>query len=235
MRLARPSYRSVTSLHGAHRRSHRTWSNGRRAGSAADPRGVPSGTRAEDRAGHVVRRELRRQGPATQSARRSGADTAAGARRGLCRRDGQQHQLQHGVEQHLRAGQHVRAAGPPGPRERVGATPRPAVSSGRQRCRRRRAARRRRCAQLEGRRSGHGALQLRRRSGPDEPRRLDDGQQPAHLGVRDELRRACRPGRGQGQPAAARSPPTSPGRRRRSMRCATPPATACSCRGTGRR
>ena len=50
--------------------------------------------------------------------------------------------------------------------ERVGQAPRPAVPRGRHRRRRRRAARRLGGAQLEARRPGHGALQLRRRPGP---------------------------------------------------------------------
>ena len=53
----------------------------------------------------------------------------------------------------------------------------------------------------------HGALQLRRRPGPVGPRRLDAGGQPAHLGLRDELRRPRRPRRGEGQPADAQARP----------------------------
>ena len=75
----------------------------------------------------------------------------------------------------------------------------------------RRRLRRRRCraadglggAQLEGGRQGHRAVQLRRRPGPVGPRRLHAGGEPAHLGLRVELRRAGRHHRRQGQPAHA--------------------------------
>ena len=52
---------------------------------------------------------------------------------------------------------------------------------------------------------GHRPLQLRRRPEPERPRRLDPGRQSADLGVRDQLRRPGRPGRGQGQPADAQA------------------------------
>ena len=58
---------------------------------------------------------------------------------------------------------------------------------------------------LEAGRQGHRPLQLRRRPEPERPRRLDAGRQPAHLGVRDQLRRPGRSGRGQGQPADAQA------------------------------
>ena len=57
----------------------------------------------------------------------------------------------------------------------------------------RRAAGRLGGAQLEAGRPGHRALQLRRRPGPVRARRLDAGDQPAHLGLRDQLRRPRRP------------------------------------------
>ena len=97
---------------------------------------------------------------------------------------------------------------------------------------RRRAAGRLGGAQLEAGRPGHRALQLRRRPGPVGPRRLDARRQPADLGLRDELRRPRRPRRREGQPADAQARPTSRGRRRRSTRCATRPATACSSAST---
>ena len=78
---------------------------------------------------------------------------------------------------------------------------------GRLRRLRRRAARRLGGAQLEAGRPGHRALQLRRRPGPVGARRLDAGRQPAHLGLRDELRRPRRPRRGEGQPADAQAHP----------------------------
>ena len=52
-------------------------------------------------------------------------------------------------------------------------------------------------------RQGHRPLQLRRRPGPLGARRLDAGGQPAHLGLRDELRRPGRHHARQGQPAHA--------------------------------
>ena len=58
-------------------------------------------------------------------------------------------------------------------------------------------------AQLEGGRQGHRAVQLRGRPGSVSPRRLHAGGEPAHLGLRDELRRAGRHLRRQGQPAHA--------------------------------
>src|SRR6516165_445700 len=71
--------------------------------------------------------------------------------------------------------------------------------------RRRRRARRLRRPGLEARRPRHGPLQPRRRSGPDRARRLDARVEPAHLGLRDELRWSRRALRGQGQPADAQS------------------------------
>ena len=60
---------------------------------------------------------------------------------------------------------------------------------------------------LEARRQDRGALQLRRRPGPELAQRLDAGRQPADLGVRDELRRPGRSGDRQGQPAHAQAGP----------------------------
>ena len=61
--------------------------------------------------------------------------------------------------------------------------------------------------ELEAGRQGHRPLQLRGRPEPERPRRLDAGRQPAHLGLRDQLRRPGRSGRGQGQPADAQAGP----------------------------
>ena len=65
-----------------------------------------------------------------------------------------------------------------------------------------------------------GALQLPRRPGPVGPRRLDARRQPAHLGLRVELRRAGRPGRREGQPAHAQAgaPHLGGERRQRAVR-----------------
>ena len=145
------------------------------------------------------------EGPSPEPPRRRGADPGVGARRGVPRGDGEQHQLQHRVDQHLRAGQHVRRAEAARPRERVGQAPRPALPRGRQRCVGGGAEGGFGGAQLEAGRPGDGALQPRRRPGPVGPRRLDDGGQPAHLGLRDELRRSRRPRRGEGQLADAQA------------------------------
>ena len=62
-------------------------------------------------------------------------------------------------------------------------------------------------AQLEAGRPGGRPLQPRRRPGPLRPRRLDAGRQPAHLGLRDQLRRPGRALGRQGQPADAEAGP----------------------------
>ena len=101
----------------------------------------------------------------------------------------------------------------------MGRAPRPAVPRRRLGRRRRRARRRLGGAQLEARRPRHDPLQLGRRPGPVGPRRLDARRQPAHLGLRDELRRARRPDRRQGQPADAEAhpPDVGGGRRQRAV------------------
>ena len=65
----------------------------------------------------------------------------------------------------------------------------------------------RRCggSQLEARRPRHGAVQLRRRPGPERAQRLDARFQPEDLGLRDELRCARRPLGREGQPADAQA------------------------------
>ncbi len=60
-------------------------------------------------------------------------------------------------------------------------------------------------SQLEGRRQGHGSLQLCRRPGSRSAQRLDAGHQPAHLGLRDQLRWLSRSRYRQGQPAHAQT------------------------------
>ena len=90
----------------------------------------------------------------------------AGTRRGVRGGDGQLDQLQHGVDVDLRAPADLRVPEATGPGERVGRAPRPAVPRDGQRRLGCRAAHRFRGAQLEGRRQGHRALQLRRRPGP---------------------------------------------------------------------
>ena len=74
----------------------------------------------------------------------------------------------------------------------------------------------------------------RRRPGPVGPRRLDARRQPADLGLRDELRRARRPHRRQGQPADAEADPPHVGGGRRQRAVQLAPATACSSAATGR-
>ena len=78
----------------------------------------------------------------------------------------------------------------------------------------RRAAGRLGRAQLEAGRRGHGALPARRRPGPERARRLDDGDEPAHLGLRDELRRPRRDRGREGQPADAEAEAPHVGRSR---------------------
>ena len=67
----------------------------------------------------------------------------------------------------------------------------------------RRAAGRLGGAQLEAGRRRDRALPARRRPGPVGARRLDDGDEPAHLGLRDELRRPRRDRGREGEPADA--------------------------------
>ncbi len=118
------------------------------------------------------------------------------------------HQLQHRVDLDLRAAAHLRLPRPAGQGERLGHAPRPRLPRGR-------LGRRRAWCCGPGSavrnwkpgRQGHRPLQLRRRPGPERPRRLDAGRQPAHLGLRDQLRRPGRPGRRQGQPAHAQAAP----------------------------
>ena len=90
----------------------------------------------------------------------------------------------------------------------VGQAPRSALPRRRFGCVRCGAADRLGGAELEAGRPGRRALQLRRRPGPVLAQRLDAGDQPTHLGLRDELRRPRRAGRGQGQPdhAEAQAP-----------------------------
>ncbi len=133
---------------------------------------------------------VRGQGPPEVAPRRRGAVARAGTRRGAGRGDGVVDQLQHGVDVDLRAAPHLRVPPAARARERVGRPPRPAVPRGRERRRRRGAAGRFGGAGVEAGRRGHRALQPRRRPGPERARRLDARDQPAHLGLRDQLRRS---------------------------------------------
>ena len=157
------------------------------------------------------------QGPPQVAPHRRRGHPRAGARRGLRGRHGQLHQLQHGVDLDLRAAADLRVPRPARQGERLGGPPRAAVPRGRLGRLRRRAADRLGRPQLEAGRPGHRALQLRRRPGPRRPRRLDARRQPAHLGLRDQLRRPGRPHGGQGQPAdaEARAPHLGGGRGQR--------------------
>ena len=171
------------------------------------PRDLPGLVRPPGRGRHVRGHRVRGQGPAQVAPRGRRRRPRARPRRGLHRRDGQRHQLQHGVDLDLRAAAHLRVPRPAGQGERLGRAPRPRLPRGRVRRLGRGAADRLGRAQLEARRQGHRPLQLRRRPEPECPRRLDAGRQPAHLGLRDQLRRPGRPGRGQGQPADAQADP----------------------------
>ena len=166
---------------------------GDRAGRAGEGR----------RAGDVRRPRVRREGPAQVDPRRGVPAARARAGRGVRGRDGVGDQLQHGVDVDLRAAADVRVPEAPRPRERVGQASRPAVPRDgirREWCR---VAGGLRGAQLEAGRRRHGALPARRRPGPVRARRLDDGDEPAHLGVRDELRRPRRDRGREGEPAHA--------------------------------
>ena len=116
----------------------------------------------------------------------------------------------------------------------LGGAPRARLPRGRLGRRRRRPADGLGGAQLEGGRQGHRPLQLRRRPGPLGPRRLHAGGQPAHLGLRVELRRPGRHHRGQGEPAHAQAGAPELGGGGRQRACATRPPTACWSPPTGR-
>ena len=102
----------------------------------------------------------------------------------------------------------------------MGQAPRPRPPRGRLRCVRRRPPGRVGRPELEARRPRHRALQPPRRPGPLRARRLDAGRQPAHLGLRDQLRRPRRPGGREGQPAhaEAHAPHLGGERRQRALR-----------------
>ena len=228
----RPEVGDYVVAHAADPGSHPGGGDRRRARRPAPARLLPCRRRAGRRAGDVRRARVRREGPAQEPARAGRRRARAGARRGRHRRHGQLDQLQHGVDLDLRAAADVRVPQAPRQGERVGRPPRPAVPRRRLRRLGRGAARRLGRAQLEAGRQGRRALQPRRRPGPVRPRRLDAGGQPAHLGLRDQLRRPGRPVGRQGQPAHAQAGPPHVGGGRRSTRCATPPATACSSAST---
>ena len=93
------------------------------------PEHYRAAVRAPRRGGDVRGHGVGRQGPAQDPARRRRADAGAGARRGVRRGDGVEHQLQHGVDVDLRAAADVRVPRPPRPGERVGRPPRPATTT----------------------------------------------------------------------------------------------------------
>ena len=142
------------------------------------------------RAGDVRGRAVGGEGSPQVPAHRRRAAPRAGTRRGAGRGDGVVGELQHRVDVDLRADPHLRLPGAARTRERVGCASRSTVPRGRERCRRCGVARGFGGAFVEARRRGHGALQPRRRPGPERARRLDAGDEPAHLGLRDELRRS---------------------------------------------
>ena len=163
---------------------------------------------AEMFAGHRVGRE----GPDQEPAHRRRRHARAGARRGVRRGDGVEHQLQHGVDVDLRAAADVRLPRPATPARARGppATPCRTTSSAPTRpasC----CASARRCATGSPGDRVTIHCNSRRRPGPVGPRRLDARRQPADLGLRDQLRRARRPDRRQGQPADAQADPPDVG------------------------
>ena len=174
----------------------------------AVPRHLPRRDRAQGR-GRDVRRDLptTREGPAPLPARRAGADARARPGRGPRRGHGQRDQLQHRVDLDLRAGADLRLPRALRPHLGVRPAPRPALPRRRLRPRGRRAAHRSRRHEVEARHRGRRALPRGRARGRRGPRRHDDGPAAAHLGLRDELRRARRAGDRQGQPADAQAGP----------------------------
>ena len=178
---------------------------------SAPPRVLPGGLRPAGRDRHVRRGRLGRQGPPQVAPRCRRGRPRARPRRGLHRRHGLLHQLQHRLDLDLRAPAHLRVPRPSGPGERLGGPPRAALPRGRLRRLRRRPPGGLPGPKLQARRQDHRPLQLRRRPGPLGPRRLHAGRQRAHLGLRDQLRRPGRPGRGEGQPAHAQAHPSELG------------------------
>ena len=175
---------------------------------------LPRRHRPQGRGRHVRGPRDQGEGPAQVAARRRRAAARARPGRGAGRGHGQRDQLQHRVDLDLRAGVHVRLPGALRPHLPAVQAARPAVPRRRLRPGRRRAADRRRRAQLEARRPGRRALPVGRARGPRRPQRHDARPRAAHLGLRDQLRRARRGRAGQGQPAdaQARAPDLGGGR-----------------------
>ena len=119
----------------------------------------------------------------------------------------------------------LRLPRPPGQGERLGRPPRPAVPRGRLRRLGRRAADGLGGAQLEAGRPGHGPLQPRRRPGPQSPTTTRCSAPTSASGASRPTSAAWPTSPWSRPTSSCPSPPTSPGRRRRSTPCATPPAT----------
>ena len=172
---------------------------------------LPESYRAADgpqgRGRHVRGPGQQGQGPPQVAARRRRRPARARPGRGDRRGDGQRHQLQHRVDLDLRAGVDVRVPGALRQDLPAGQAPRPALPRRRLRPRRRRAQDRPGRALLEARRRGRRALPLGGAGEPRRPQRHDDGPRAAHLGLRDQLRRAGPPRAGEVQPADAQARP----------------------------
>ena len=204
----------------------------RRHRRPAPPRVVPGGRRAPGRAGDVRGRRVR---PTRTPASRSTCDEVATPRAGP--RRGRTSPSWPARSTSTRCGRSIfeplldlRVPRPPGQGEQLGRPPRPCRTTWS-------APTRRAWCCGSARRCATGSRATRSRctatTSTTRTRAAHDdsmlGDQPAHLGLRDQLRRPGRPHGGQGQPAHAQARPPHAGRRRRSTRCATPPATACSC------
>ena len=97
-RFARCSYPPVTSCRAADPGGHPGGGERRRAGRPPPAGPLPRRVRAPRGRRDVRRHRVGRQGPAQEPAHRRRRHPGAGARRGLRRRDGVEHQLQHGVD-----------------------------------------------------------------------------------------------------------------------------------------
>ena len=141
------------------------------------------------------------QGPAQVAARRRRAGARARSGRGAGGGDGQRDQLQHRLDEHLRAGVDVRVPRALRPAQPAVEAARPALPRRRLRPGRRGAAHRPGRAPVAAGRRGRRPLPERRAGEPRRPQRHDARPRAADLGLRDELRRAS--------PSSPWSSPTS--------------------------
>ncbi|CAA9323454.1 MAG: Crotonyl-CoA carboxylase/reductase, ethylmalonyl-CoA producing, partial [uncultured Nocardioidaceae bacterium] len=183
----------------------------RRPGRHQGPRALPRGGRPQGRGRDVRGDGLPRQGPPPQPARRRGRHAGARPGRGDRRGDGLVGELQHRLDLDLRAGVDVRLPRAVRPAQRPDRAARPAVPRRGVGPVGRRAGRRPGREQVAPGRQGRRALPVGRAGGPAGPRRHDDGPAAAHLGLRDQLRRARRARAREDQPAHAQARPPDVG------------------------